>query len=99
MNHPRYTRLTVALALLAAHPAFAQSGNDHWVATWTTAHLQAPQVRLGPVGQPATAAQQALAGFTNQTIRMIVPISIGGRRARVHLSNVYGSAPLVVGSA
>ena len=102
MNKPRLTRRCVVLALvagLAAHVTFAQNGNEHWVASWTTAHLQAPPIRLGSVGQPAPVAQQALAGFTNQTIRMIVPISISGRRVRVHLSNAYGSTPLVVGAA
>jgi len=50
------------------------------------------------VGQPVPAAQQALTGFNNQTVRMIVPISISGRRVRVHLSNAYSSTPLVVGA-
>jgi lysophospholipase L1-like esterase len=36
--------------------------------------------------------------FSNQTVRMIVRPSIGGRRAVVHLSNAFGSAPLRVGS-
>ena len=69
------------------------------MATWTAAQLQAPPVRLAAVGQPVPAAQQALAGFTNQTVRMIAPISVSGRRLRVHLSNVYGSAPLTIGAA
>lgn len=37
--------------------------------------------------------------FNNQTVRMIVRSSIGGRRARVQLSNAYGAAPLRVGAA
>jgi lysophospholipase L1-like esterase len=51
------------------------------------------------VGQPTPAAQQALAGFNNQTIRMIVPVSAGGRRVRVQFSNAFGTAPLVIGAA
>ncbi len=73
--------------------------DSHWVTTWATANLQAPVVRLGPVGQPTQAAQQALAGFNNQTIRMIVPVSIGGRRIRVQFSNAFGTAPLLIGAA
>ena len=38
-------------------------------------------------------------GFTNQTVRMIVRTSIGGRRLRVRLANAFGSAPVAVGAA
>jgi lysophospholipase L1-like esterase len=96
------TRPCLALALLAGltgPAAFAQNGNEHWVVTWTGAPLQAQPVRLGPVGQTTTAAQQAQAGFANQTVRMMVPISIGGRRVRVHVSNAYGTTPLAIGAA
>ncbi len=37
--------------------------------------------------------------LSNQTVRMILRTSIGGRRARVKLSNAFGSAPVLVGSA
>jgi lysophospholipase L1-like esterase len=37
--------------------------------------------------------------FTNQTLRQIVHTSVGGSRARVVLSNHYGTAPLTVGAA
>jgi lysophospholipase L1-like esterase len=101
MNQPQWSRRGAALILFAgltAHLAVAQNPNEHWVATWTTANLPPPPMRLAAVGQPVPAAQQALAGFTNQTVRMIVPISVSGRRVRVHLSNAYGSKPLMVGA-
>jgi lysophospholipase L1-like esterase len=37
--------------------------------------------------------------FTNQTLREIVHVSIGGERVRVVLSNAFGTVPLVVGAA
>jgi hypothetical protein len=37
--------------------------------------------------------------LSNQTVRMILRTSIGGRRARVKLSNAFGSAPVLVGAA
>jgi lysophospholipase L1-like esterase len=37
--------------------------------------------------------------FSNQTIREIVHVSIGGERARVVLSNTFGTVPLVIGAA
>jgi lysophospholipase L1-like esterase len=37
--------------------------------------------------------------FSNQTLRQIVHVSIGGDRVRVVLSNAFGTVPLVVGAA
>jgi len=37
--------------------------------------------------------------FTNQTLREVVHTSIGGSKARVVLSNAYGTAPLTIGAA
>lgn len=39
------------------------------------------------------------AGFNNQTLRQIVRTSIGGTSARIHLSNLFGTEPLVIGDA
>lgn len=79
------------------------------MATWAAS----PQPARGP--QPAAAPPalqffpgrqvQVLAnpqfrnGFNNQTVRMIVHTSIGGRSVRIQLSNAYSSAPLAVGAA
>jgi lysophospholipase L1-like esterase len=38
-------------------------------------------------------------GFNNQTIRMIVRTTIGGRRVRIKLANAFGAAPVLVGAA
>jgi hypothetical protein len=38
-------------------------------------------------------------GFNNQTLRLIVHTSVGGNGARVRLSNVFGSRPLIIGAA
>jgi len=38
-------------------------------------------------------------GFENQTVRMIVHTTIGGHRARVWLSNTFGTASLAIGAA
>src|SRR5262249_19523298 len=47
----------------------------------------------GPAGVPAPTA------FEDQTVRMIIHTSLGGRRARVTLSNAYGNMPLKIGTA
>ena len=69
------------------------NAQDHWVTTWTAAPQQ-PRV-----GAPAQAgAAPAPTVFNDQTIRMTVRTSLGGRRARVTLSNAFGNAPLKVGT-
>ena len=88
----------VFVAAFATHIAVAQGQNEHWVATWATAERVAPQVVSSIVGQPFTFPMQAQLGFNNQTIRMIAPVSIGGRRVRVQLSNAFGTTPLKLGA-
>jgi len=78
----RFWMLVIVLALFAQlAPAQAPAGPERWLATWGAA-LQ----------QPA-----ANGAFSNQTVRMLVRASVGGRRVRVQLSNSFGSAPLVLG--
>lgn len=70
-----------------ARPAHAQnSGAVRWCATWGTA----------PAGPPPAASIQT---FTNQTLRLIVHASIGGRRVRIRVSNEMGATPLRIGRA
>src|ERR1700688_610766 len=82
------------------------ASNEHWVGTWATAVVTRPQPpRPAPGEQPAatapgtqpvgqSAGQPAALSLNNQTLREIVHVSIGGSRARVVLSNEFGSAPL-----
>src|ERR1700682_710068 len=104
----KLTRRFVTLALVLvplAHLAFAQ---EHWVATWAASPQQPQQPRppqpppAVPAGTPAPPQQAAppppITNFHNQTVRMIVRTSIGGRRVRVQLSNAFGAGPLLVGT-
>jgi len=78
---------------------------EHWVVTWATAELLArtPAPPAAPAAaNPANPAQPrplGAAGFHNQTVRMMLRASLGGRRLRVKLENAFNSAPLVVGAA
>jgi lysophospholipase L1-like esterase len=81
-------------------------GQERWVATWATAQTLVRAPRPNPPATPAapagpTATPQAInaRGFQNQTVRMIVRTSLGGRRLRVRLSNAFGATPVVVGTA
>ncbi|HEY2325465.1 MAG TPA: SGNH/GDSL hydrolase family protein [Thermoanaerobaculia bacterium] len=55
----------------------------HWLGTWAAAPQHVPDGKT----------------YANQTIRMIVHVSAGGKKARVRFSNVFGDAPLVIGGA
>ena len=102
--------VTLAALVLVVHSTIAQQGNtDHWVGTWGTAVVARPQTPPPPAAPATPAPNQAQAAppaqpapfvhFTNQTLRQIVHISIGSPRARVVLSNTFGTAPLLVGAA
>jgi lysophospholipase L1-like esterase len=98
--------LTFSLCLSAAPEKAAFNSNEHWVTTWATAQSLAPVAPLG-VPPPRPAASQTRPSpignipenFKNQTVRMIVRTSIGGRRVRVQLSNALGNPALKVGAA
>jgi len=85
--------IVVAL-LLASSPLHAQRTANRWVGTWATAVVAAPPQ---PVGQPNPL--QVTLRFNNQTLRQIVRTSLGGNRARVVVTNAYGTRPLVIGGA
>jgi len=46
-----------------------------------------------------TFGPQPFTHFANQTLRQIVHVSLGGSRARVVLSNSFGTAPITIGAA
>lgn len=79
-------------ALCGLMPAAAAAetraaGALDWVATW------------GASPQQAEAVLGLAPSFNNQSVRMIVRISTGGKQFRVKLTNLYGNAPLVIGAA
>ncbi len=87
-----WSSAVVVTVLLLGSSARAQNNwaSEHWVGTWTAS-------MHGPISFAGRHSSDE--GFENQTIRMIVHTSIGGRRARVWLSNAFGTAPLVIGAA
>jgi lysophospholipase L1-like esterase len=79
------------VTLLLAAAAAVLPAQEHWLPTWTTAQL------LARAPLPANANPPA--GYSNQTIRMVVRTSIAGFRVRVKLSNAFGSVPVTIGAA
>lgn len=99
--HQRFVRspIPALVLILAAQVLCAQpSAVEHWVGTWSTADVVRPPARPPAPGQPQQPQQPALA-IKNQTLREIVHVSLGGSRARIVLSNAFGTVPLAVGAA
>lgn len=62
---------------------------DHgWAGTWSAS--PAP---------PRSSPGISLDGFADQTVRMVVRISVGGSRLRIRLSNAFGAQPVTFRSA
>jgi lysophospholipase L1-like esterase len=85
---------------------------QHWVGTWATALMArvpagerpAPGHLAQPADVPTNATvaqplQSSALQFSNQTLRQIVRVSLGGEQIRVVFSNRYGTAPLAIGAA
>jgi lysophospholipase L1-like esterase len=83
-------RLRNVLLLTLAFAA-GVTGQEHWVGTWATS--PAPQLFLH------TERYAAKLEFTNQTVREIAHVSIGGNTLRVRLSNAYGKDNVRIGAA
>ncbi|MFJ3533007.1 SGNH/GDSL hydrolase family protein [Streptomyces sp. NPDC090132] len=77
-------------ATAGPHGAASQRDHDRWQGGWATSP-QAPAAPFAP-----NWSQQ---GFADQTVRQVVRVSTGGTRARVELSNRYGSTPLRITGA
>lgn len=74
--------LVLVLTLVTSNAdAQAPAAQERWLATWGAA-----------MQQPA-----ATGTYSNQTLRMFIRASVGGRRVRVQLSNTFGTGPLVLG--
>jgi lysophospholipase L1-like esterase len=84
--------MALGVAILAVHPlAFAADQNQYGFGGYGNQAW---------VGTWATSPQATNAiTFNNQTLRMIVHTSIGGKKVRVRFSNAYGTVPLDIGAA
>lgn len=89
--HCKCVLLVAALAVLirmggsSALRAEADPAIEHWIGTWATA--------------PQPAIPSRVQTFRNQTVRLIVHVSAGGKRVRIKISNTYGEQPLLIGAA
>ena len=70
-------------------PSANAASKQEWVGSWATAVTAA---------EPA-ATHISRAGFNNQSVRMIVHLSVGGEQLRVRLSNIFGEGAQTIGAA
>lgn len=61
------------------------AAQNKWIGTWATA--------------PQAAVKGPVQTFHNQSLRLIVHASVGGKRVRVRVSNTFGDQPLLIGAA
>jgi len=87
---PAAAAATAPASPTAAQPATAQPPATPAPASPTAAT---------PTAKPVPAPVPPLQSLNNQTVRMVLRTSIGGRRARVKLSNAFNGAPVEIGAA
>ena len=75
---------TVAFCLLFVFVPRNVAQNN-WIGTWAAA--------------PQAAVQGRVETFHNQTLRLIVHTSAGGKKVRIKISNTFGDQPLLIGAA
>ena len=85
MKELRNAALVCVFLPLALVTAARSSAQSTWIGTWATA----PQADI-----PARVQT-----FRNQTLRLIVHVSAGGRKVRIKISNTFGDQPLLIGAA
>lgn len=79
-------RLLAGVALLAAAVAVPSRSPAHaggWATAWATA--------------PAAAVSGSDQGYAGRTVRDVVHLTAGGKSIRVHLTNRFGTAPVLFG--
>lgn len=85
---PVFLAVIVVLGVISPPRVSSLSKRDdsqHWIGTWAAA--------------PQPSVPGHAESFRNQTLRLIVHASAGGKAVRIKVSNIFGDQPLVIGSA
>lgn len=82
-------QVAVLLGLLVSlGSSFAASADEHWVSAWGSAQMV-----------PDASNQLPEAAWRDASLRQFVRLSLSARQLRVRVSNVFGTAPLLVDGA
>jgi hypothetical protein len=96
----RFSLVPVLLLLMwLGAPLYSQIEDEHWVVTWTAASAPYTAPPFWQFGNPLQDRVMSTGALQNQTIRMMVHATIGGRKIRIKLSNLFGQTPLRIGAA
>lgn len=100
------------LAVAALGGATVAEAKDRWVSAWGTAQqlapMPAPRMPPRPAGAPLPPPPPPQAPspiaptppkLSDQTVRMVVRPTLGGKVLRVHFSNAAGGEPVLIGRA
>ena len=87
-QHKISALLLVAL-VLSAHLATAANDKSNWVATWGASPFVFQSFNNVPPPAP----------ISNQTIRQVVRLSVGGDQLQVRFSNEAGTSPITINAA
>jgi lysophospholipase L1-like esterase len=77
----------ILFIVIYTQSAFAQAAKKGWVGTWGTARQLVEPNNMPPAP-----------GLTNNTIRQVVAVSIGGKKIRLKLSNEFSKTPTTIKS-
>jgi len=97
MKHQKIIAVLAVLSMLTGSALVvpapkAPAPAQQWIASWSAN----PQ----PVWEAGFALPTNIpASLSEQTVRQVARLSIGGKRARISLSNEYGTTPLTIGAA
>ncbi|MEU9706453.1 GDSL-type esterase/lipase family protein [Streptomyces sp. NPDC047981] len=86
--------LTAALTALPLAGTATAGDHRHGGSQWRGAWATSPQAPAAPFG-----SNWSTEGFSNQTVRQVVRVTTGGTKARIELSNRYGTTPLRITGA
>jgi lysophospholipase L1-like esterase len=94
----------VAISSTPTYSAQASHPDEHWVSSWATAQQLTPLTNP-PWAKPPPRAQPEHSPILpiperlkDQTVRMLIRATIGGKQVRVQLSNAQGYEPVAIGS-
>jgi lysophospholipase L1-like esterase len=78
----------VLLILSLSCTSYIASAKECWIGTWVSGQQLTEPRNLPPAP-----------GLSNNTLRQVVHVTLGGSKLRVQLSNAYGSSPVTIKAA